>query len=295
MIEFQAIEALWCSIEMTIGVPFEARSDEDLKELNDRQARGRRRKLLRDAFPELEDEIRGNLARLPEKEGQRKYLLEIREKLAEAEPFLVEVARLRVEISKEQGQGGVVDWAEAQIHRAASPFYADLNTIEVDGSSKPIGILKSAEPERLQLCYLNMIAMGSDICLQQAIDCVDKQLRHIVGLVGATTAPKPFNPCIPPFTLEEADRIAEEIGIIAAGVFALDTKKYAALAGFHQALKEDEKVMGTAQELTDFFANRYKKPIRQDSYKESAVGRRYYKLTAHILKRGFSDKEQGGL
>lgn len=208
MIEFQALETLWCSIEMTIGVPFEARSNEDLKELNDRWARGRRRKLLQEAYPELEDEMRANLAQLPEKEAQRKYLLEIREKLAEAEPFLEKAAQVRAEIAKDRGPGGVVDWAEAMIYRAALPSNADLVSIGKSftilnpwrhftpllGSKKPLGILKAGEAERLHLCYLNMIALGADTCLRHAIDNVDRQLRHIVAQHGAT-----------PFTVEEAE------------------------------------------------------------------------------------------
>src|SRR4028119_392411 len=133
--------------------------------------------------------------------------------------------------------------------------------------------------ERQDIFCLNMIALEADVCLQLAIDNVDRQLRHSVGQAGATTVPKPFNPCIPPFTLEEADRIAEEIGMVDAGEFVLDEKKYAALVAFHQALSQGGKVKGTAKELTDFFAARYKKPIKTTRYK-GKTGGIYYNLTA---------------
>jgi hypothetical protein len=92
------------------------------------------------------------------------------------------------------------------------------------------------------------------------------------------------DPCIYPFSLDEADSIAEKAGLIEKGLFVLDTKKLSAIVGFHQALKHAKLVTGTIRQLNAFFGARYGVSVNTEKY-STKVGCQFYKTVSARLKK----------
>ena len=94
-------------------------------------------------------------------------------------------------------------------------------------------------------------------------------------------------PCLPPLTLAIADEIAEAVGLIQEGRYALDDKKKSGLVAFHQTFKKYGLVQGTLKELNKFFGQRYGVEVLVEAYGKTTTGQTFTgKVGKQIKLRG---------
>ena len=90
---------------------------------------------------------------------------------------------------------------------------------------------------------------------------------------------------VAPFTLDEATRLAEQIGITDEnGRYCLDSRKRGAVVGFCLALQLAKKLTGAIPDLTAFIGPHFGVEIKTRKT-STGVARKYYELTNKALAR----------
>lgn len=118
--------------------------------------------------------------------------------------------------------------------------------------------------------------------LNKAVQWLEGQLLKLARSKGRRAA---MSLAIDDSVLRKADAVAEKIGLIEDGSYALGPRKKSALVGFHQALKQVKLLQGTISELNTFFGKRYNVDVLIETFTDSKVGIKYNKLAYKALKK----------